>query len=158
MKQLTGILAACILILGLAGGSEAQSDNHSVTVTLSAINTIDVDNDVTLTINSATPGQDPDPVVDNATAELAWTTNASSKKITVETDLAAPNYTLEVEAINQTAGTPAGKATLSTTAADFLTGVGKTAGTCDLEYTASATVSDDPGTEVHTVTYTMTNE
>jgi len=161
MKKVSLIAGLMLLVAGMAW---AQSDSHTVTVTVSAINAINVDNDVTLTINAATAGQDPTPVSDNTTANLYWTTNASNRKIQVKTGAALPTgITLTVQAQNVTknsgSGDPAsaGTVTLSTTDQDFITGAGKSAGQCDLNYTASATVDADVASNNITVTYTITN-
>lgn len=161
MKRWSLIAALMLLASGMAW---AQSDSHTVTVTVSEINAINVDNDVTLTINAATPGQDPTPVSDNTTANLYWTTNAANRKIQVKAGAALPTgITLTVAAQNVTknsgSGNPsaAGTVTLSTSDQDFITGAGKSAGQCDLNYTASATVDADIQSNNITVTYTITN-
>ncbi|MBD3334864.1 MAG: hypothetical protein GF355_05060 [Candidatus Eisenbacteria bacterium] len=142
---------ACPVVLA------GPTDSHTVTVTVTAISEVGITGgNITLTIDSATPGSDPDDATDATTCDLDWTTNESSQKITVATDLASPNFTLSVEAINVTGGTSAGAVTLSTTAQDFVTGISTTTGSCDLSYTASANASDGTGTDVHTVTYTIT--
>ncbi len=159
MKKLiiSSIMAVSICLiatLALAG----DSDNHQVTVTVTAINEVVISGgNVTLTINSATSGSDPDDAVDNTTCDLEWTTNETSKKITVATSLASQNFTLKVVAQNVTGGTAATEATLTTTAADFVTGIATTTGSCDLQYTASATAAQGTGSDTHTtVTYTLT--
>ena len=158
-KFFIGLALIAVLALGLATMvMAASSDNHTVTVTVTAINEVGISGgNVTLTINSATPGSEPDDATDSTTTDLLWTTNESTKKITVDTDLAAPDFTLTVEAASVSGGTSAGEVTLSTTAQDFVTGVSTTTGSCDLSYTASATASDGTGSEVHTVTYTITD-
>ncbi len=144
----------CICAAGVA--SAASSDSHTVTVTVSAINELSIiGGNVTLAINSATAGSNPDDATDNTTCELAWTTNEASKKITVATSLAAPSFTLKVVAEHVSGGTAAAEVTLSTTAADFVTGVATTTGDCALSYTASATAAQGTGSDVHTVTYTI---
>jgi len=160
MKKLIVGMAVLGVILGLIGlAMAANTDFHTVTVTVEAINEAAITGgDLTLTINTATAGQEPDDAVDNTTCDLDWTTNEATKKITVETNLAAPTYTLKVVAQNVTGGTAAAEVTLSTTGADdFVTGVATTTGGCDLQYTASATAAQGTGSDVHTVTYTLTD-
>jgi hypothetical protein len=159
MGNRIAVLLCGVVLLGLAGPALAgDTDSHTVTVTVSAINEVGITGgNITLTINTATPGQDPDDATDNTTCDLSWTTNESTKKITVETDLASPKFELKVVAQNVTGGTAASEVTLSTTAADFVTGISTTTGTCDLAYTASADASDGTGSDVHTVTYTLTD-
>jgi hypothetical protein len=159
MKKLMLCSIFAILFCLLASASWAAStDSHQVTVIVSAISEIEVSGgNVTLTINSATAGSEPDDAVDNTTCDLLWTTNESSKKITVSTDLTTPNFTLKVAAQNVSGGRAASEVTLSTTAADFVTGIATTTGSCDLQYTASATVAHGTGTDTHaTVLYTLT--
>ena len=158
-KLIVGVvLLGGALVLGLIGLAMAQTDFHTVTVDVQAINEAAISGgDLTLTINTATAGQEPDDTVDNTTCDLAWTTNEDTKKITVETDQAAPTYTLKVVAQNVTGGTAAAEVTLSTTGANsFVTAISKTTGGCDLQYTASATAAQGTGSDVHTVTYTLT--
>jgi len=159
MKKLAVALLALVLYFGLAGvAMAANADSHMVTVQVSAINELAIDGeDLTLTINSATAGWDPEDATDDTTCDLLWTTNEPSKKITVVTDLAFPSFTLKVEA--QTiigGGTAAGEVILNTTGTDLVTGVATTTGGCDLKYTASATAEQGTGTETHTITYTLT--
>ena len=159
MRKLIVGMAVLGAVLGLIGlAIAANTADHTVTVTVEAINEAAITGgDLTLTINSATAGSEPDDAVDNTTCDLAWTTNEAAKKITVETDLAAPTFALKVLAQNVTGGTAAAEVTLSTTATNFVTGVATTTGGCDLQYTASATAAQGTGSDVHTVTYTLTD-
>ncbi len=137
----------------------AQTDNHTVTVTVVAINEVGITGgNLTLTINTATAGSNPDSQTDNTTCDLNWTTNQASKKITVGTSIVTPSFTLTVEAKNVSGGTAAGVITLSgASAQDFVTGVATTLGTADLEYIGSATAAQGSGSDAHTVTYTITD-
>ncbi len=157
MKSIWMILASVILIVSLVGPTPAaDNDNHQVTVTVNAINEAAIaGGNITLTISTATAGSDPDDATD-ATCTLAWTTNEASKKITVVTSEAAPTFTLKVVATGVTGGTAAAEVTVSTTATDFVTGVATTTGGCTLGYTASATAAEGTGSDVHTITYTIT--
>ncbi len=150
-------LAIVLLLLAACGPAWAASNvNHQVTVTVTAINEITLaGGNITLTINSATGGSEPDPAT-NATCSIAWTTTETGRKITAQTSLATPEYELEVEATGVTGGTTAGAVVLTTTGQDFVTGVAETTGGATLSYTATATASDGTGTEVNTVTYTVT--
>jgi predicted secreted Zn-dependent protease len=152
---------AVIAALAVSFGPAAMAgttDSHTVTVTVTTINELAITGgNLTLTINSATPGSGLDDAEDSTTCDLGWTTNSGTKKITVATDLAEPSFTLKVTAANVSGGTSAGQVTLSTTAQNFVTGVSQVAGTCDLDYVASAEVTDGTGTDTHTVTYTLTD-
>ena len=75
----------------------------------------------------------------------------------METNLASQNFTLKVLAQNVTGGTAAPEVTITNTATNFVTGIATTTGGCDLQYTASATAAQGTGSDVHTVTYTLTD-
>lgn len=158
MKRLIAVWLAVILVLGLGGVAVAtNSDSHTVTVQVSAINELAIiGGNLTLTINSATAGSEPDDATDSTTCDLLWTTNQASKKITVGTSLASQNFTLKVVAQNVSGGSAASEVTLSTTAQDLVTAIATTIGDCDLAYTVSATAADGTGSDIHTVTYTIT--
>jgi len=150
------VAAACWLG-GAPPASAAESDSHTVTVQVTAINEIAVSGgNVTLTIDSATAATQPLPALDSTTCDLLWTTNEADKKITVATDLAAPKFTLLLLAQNVSGGTAAPQVTLSTTAIDLVTGVSQSVGSCDLAFVAFATAAQGTGSDVHTITYTIT--
>lgn len=120
---------------------------------------------VLLNISTCTTGGQPDPVVDESTG-LRYFATLINHKITVKTSLSSQNFTLTVEAINigtsgdgGSGGSAQGVVTLSTTFQDLIRGIEE--GTlllpheCTLRYTASATVSQGTGSDVHTITYTI---
>ena len=137
----------------------AATDNHTVTVTVTAINELAITGgNITLTINTAVAGSEPSDAVDNTTCDLDWTTNEASKKITIVSNLslAAQSFTLLAVAQNVTGGTAASEVTVDDSADDFVTGVATTTGGCDLQYTGQALIADGTGSDVHTITYTLT--
>jgi hypothetical protein len=154
-------LLAAFLILGVIGYAlAADNDSHTVTVTVSAINELAITGgNVTLTINTATAGSEPSDAVDNTTADLDWTTNVASKKITIVSNLASgsQDFTLKAVAQNVTGGTAASEVTVNDSAADFVTGISTTTGGCDIQYTGQALIADGTGSDVHTITYTLTD-
>jgi hypothetical protein len=156
----TKFLIASVVIIILCAASTglaADNDNHQVTVTVNVINELAVaGGNIVLTITTATPGLDPDDATD-ATTSLDWTTNDTGKKITAATDNAAPTFTLKVNATGVTGGTSAGQITLTTVATDYVTGVATTIGGCTSTYTASATAAQGNGSDVHVVTFTLTD-
>jgi hypothetical protein len=122
--------------------------------------------DVSLTITTATAGQQPVSVQD-VSGQLEWTTLVTDpvKKIIAQTNLTSPSYTLSVRAVNISAGdgTGAGAVVLSTTPGDLVADIPSgilplDPGTCTLRYTASATASSGVGTDYHTVTFTITDQ
>ena len=159
MKRIRVLAVAVTVLVALAGVAwAADNDSHTVTVQVNAVNELAISGgNLTLTISSATAGSDLDDATDNTTCDLAWTTNQATRKITVVTDLGSPTFTLKVVAQNVAGGgSAASEVTLSTTAADLVTGVSQSSGGCDLAYTASATAAQGTGSDVHTVTYTVT--
>ncbi len=158
MKTIRVLLAISFLIIGLIEFcSAANNDNHQVTVTVNAINELALTGgNITLTINSAAAGSDPNDAT-NATCTLAWTTNETSKKITVVSSLASQNFALKVLATGISGGTAAPEVTVDNSADDLVTAVATTTGGCTLSYTAQATAAQGTGSDVHTtVTYTIT--
>ncbi|MBU0507587.1 hypothetical protein KKH27_01940 [bacterium] len=146
-----------VLMIGLASVAwAADNDNHQVTVTVEAINELAITGgNITLTINTATAGSDPDAVQD-ATCGLLWTVNTTNKKITVATNQASFDHTLLVVATGVSGGTAEPAVTLTNLAQDLVTAVAETLGSCTLEYTASATAAQGTQSVAHTITYTIT--
>ncbi|MBW8001591.1 MAG: hypothetical protein FVQ80_06165 [Planctomycetes bacterium] len=162
MKVLkTSFCVIVLLFLFVSAGIilASNTDNHTVTVTVTAINELEIiGGNITLTINTATAGSNPDDQTDSTTADLNWTTNEASKKITILSNIlaASANFTLTAEATSISGGTATAPQTPTTTAADFITGVATTIGTCDLTYVGSATAAEGTGSDAHTITYTLT--
>jgi len=158
MRRLTPFVA--LLCIGISPALGANSDSHTVTVTVNTINELTITGgNVTLTINAAVAGAEPTDATDASTS-LDWTTNdTNTKKITVGTDI-DPTYTLTVEATGVSGGTGQAAATLTLAAGaqDLVRDVSLTTGDCTLSYTASATAALGTGTDTHTVTYTLIDQ
>ena len=155
MQKFVVILVLALLVMSTT--AMAQSDNHTVTVTIPSINVVEVTGgNLTLTFVVPSPGDDPADVSDGTTCDLEWSTNTASQKITVVSNIASPVATLTVTAGSVSGGTSGGAITLNTTAGDFVTAVSTGTGNCDLQYSASCVAGDAAGSEVHTVTYTIT--
>jgi hypothetical protein len=151
-----------LLTASLAYASD--SDSHTVTVNVAEINEVEiVGGNVTLNIDSGTAESGPESAADSSTS-LFWSTNsADTKKITVETNLAAPLFTLSVEAQNLAGsgndiGSSAGRVFVSTTPQDFVTGIEQAEAHATLAYLAEAEASDGTGSDVHTITYTIIDQ
>jgi hypothetical protein len=163
ITRVVTVLACLVLALARAAGQSAQ-DGHTVTVVYPQRHDIVVaGGDITLTMVPKVDGSDPDPVTHNG-CDLIWMSNRNNRKrITVQSDLGSPTYTLTVQPSNiRGQGTPGAAASPLPIAMDggvhdFLLGVRRCLGQCDLIYTASARAGDPPVTEVHTVTYTFLN-
>jgi len=157
---LTASILALLFPSTLARAQTYGSRSHTVTVTVATISLLQVSaGSVSLTITGAgvVAGQDQMTIVDQSTS-LLWGVNSSTKKITVNTNLGAPIFTLKVFALNPTTGTASPEVTLVTTPRDFLLNVGRSSGSCTLRYTGEAFASQGTGTDTHTITFTVTNQ
>ncbi len=159
MKNLLSILVLAFLCCGLATTAIAQSATQDVTIVIADINEISVSGNLTLTINSATAGSNPDDATDNTTS-YSITTNGTLKKITGQLDVVyAAGISLKVNLSAPTGGTSQGQKTLTTIAQDLVTGIsGLAESAIQIAYTASATPAVPPNGagETHTVTFTIT--
>jgi hypothetical protein len=154
------IVLLCLVFFFAPKAFASDTDSHTVTVNVSSITELSIQGgNVTLTINSGTAESGPESASDSST-ELFWSTNEVDKKITVETNLAAPNFTLSVQADNiagsgTAIGTSAGQVFVSTTPQDFVTAISEAEAHAALAYFAEADASDGTGSDVHTITYTI---
>jgi len=127
--------------------------------------------DVLLNISACTAGGQPEPVTNEITGltyQYVTLLLPLLYTITVETNLPATQFTLKVEAVSlssASAGSAQGEVTLlnNTVSYDLITDIeGGTLvapqHTCTLKYTASATVSQGTGSDVHTITYTIVKQ
>ena len=157
MRRLSILIAVLVVACGSLPAFAASSDNHTVTVVIPTINELAITGgNITMTFVVPAAGNDPTNVTDS-TCSLDWSNNAASQKITVASNIASPVATLMVTASSVTGGTTGGQITLDDTAQDFVTAVTAANGGCTLDYEASALSSDTAGSEVHTVTYTITS-
>lgn len=155
MKSL--ITIALLLLAPSLSSAQFGSANHAVTVQVSAITVIQVSaGSVNLNIagSSAVAGQDQMSVSDESTT-LLWGTNSSGRKITVNSSLATPTFTLKALAVNPTQGSPAAEASLTSTPVDFMLNIGRSLGSCLIRYTGIALASQGTGTDSHTITFTI---
>jgi len=163
MKRLVMSLMVLGLIFGLT--CLAMADNvatQTVTFQVQAINELEVSaNPGTLTINTANAGDEPTSVTD-ATTTYRFTTNENSKKVTGAIDSNMPaNTTLEVNltaAGAPNAWTSNDYQSLSTTAADLVSGNRKRASGLTITYRFSATIDAGTLSDSRTVTFTLTNQ
>ena len=135
-------VAAAVLLILLATAASGSAQ----TISLSGGN-------ISLTFATPAAGSDLADVVDNTSCSLTWTPGTGNPKITVKSNIGAPWVTLKVEAINISGGTSTGVVTISNAPQNLISNLSN--GSCDLEYTASASLSDGAGTEVYTITYTV---
>ncbi len=161
MKSLKTLVMAVVLFVGFATVAHAQTANQAVTIVVSPINVMSVSSGtVSMTINSATAGSNPDNASDAATS-YAVTTNGTLKKITAALGTAyAGGISLALSLTAPTGGTSAGSVTLTTVAQDLVTGFANLAESGKgISYTASATAAaaTNGAGEAQTVTLTLTN-
>jgi hypothetical protein len=92
------------------------------------------------------------------TTTFYWASNYVAGKVTVQTNLANPRYTLHILALNPTApGSASLELIPSTTAQNLLTGIGRSMGSCTIRYTGVALATQAGGfSDNHTITYTVT--
>jgi hypothetical protein len=161
VKSFYTLLLTAAVGLGTVGVSSAQTANQTVTIVVADINMISVSSgSITMTINSATAGSNPDDATDTATT-YAITTNGSAKKITAALGTAyASGISLALTLTAPTGGTSAGAITLTTSAQNLVTGIATLAeSSLGISYTASATPSaaSNGAGEAQTVTLTVTS-
>ncbi len=155
-RALSFICVVVALLQGTAHG--AQTGTTAVTFTFQAINEIAVTGSPTLTINSAIAGQQPKPAID-ASSTYSISTNGTNKRITASINTQMPaNTTLEIQLTAPGSGTSMGYKTLSTVAADVVTGISYVAAASKtITYRFSATTAAGVLTKSCTVTLTLTD-
>ena len=161
MRKVSALFMAMALLCSTGITIAQTTAQHDVTISVSAISVIEMTGggNLTITISSVTdPGTDPDSET-STDRGLEWTTNETSKKITVQADAAYTTYSLKALATSVSGGgSAAAEVTFSDASAhDFVTGIATETGSCTIQYTARATASAGTGSETHTVTYTITD-
>jgi hypothetical protein len=140
--------------------SQQETAAQVVTLRVMELNKISlVGGPLTLQINSINDnaGQ-PNPAID-ASTKLLWTSNGDARKIAVGSDMASPRFILKIQAgkSGSGAGIAEPEITLSDNSPhDLILGVQRSAGSCDLTFTALASVQEGAGSETRLITYTIT--
>ena len=150
------LLCVMTLVWSEASGQFGVSSN-TITVQVQDITGIQVNvGSVNMAISgsNAVAGQDMMSTSDQSST-LLWGINSSNKKITVQTSLAAPSFTLKVVALSPSQGIASSEVTLNTTPQDLLLSIGKSSGNCILQYTGIALASQGAGNDAHTITFTV---
>lgn len=156
------LLVVLVAAAGLASTACAQfgTDNHTVTVFVQEITTIQADLGIVNMVISGTgvvAGENVMNVISEA-SRLLWGTNGSGRKTTVATNLVSPKFVMKVEALNPTQGTAAPEVVLTNTARDFLLNIGRSSGSCTIKYTGTATAEQGIGTDSHLITFTIQSQ
>jgi hypothetical protein len=160
IRQLVGIavlMALFVIAVPLFAGSTAT---QTITFSVNAIDQISVSgNPGAMSVSTATPGSGLDTVTDSSTT-YDITTNQSGQKITAVIDSGMPaGVTLQVQLAAPAGATSAGFVTLSTLAADAVTGISTLNQTgLGITYKLSATpVAGSMSSDTRTVTLTITS-
>lgn len=159
MKKLLLSIVAGVVVLA-CGNAFAQTATQTVTFEVQAIDEISVSgNPGALIVSSATAGSQPTAATD-ATTSYNITTNGTNKRVTGSIGVAMPaNTTLAVTLTAPTGGSGAGQVTLTTTAADLVTGISTLAESgMTISYNFSATAAAGVvASDTRTVTLTLTD-
>ena len=161
MKKYLVFILTVVLIFGLGSVALAATDSDDVTVTVEAIDLLNVPATTALTLGTTTPGAEAyDQGTQTDTDGLKYSHNsATGKKITA---LAVANVgddpndiTLTVAIEGQTAGTIVDAGTVVESAVQLWTGIEAGSYTLDLDWTADATLAETlAGDYIWTVTFT----
>lgn len=159
VMQLMVFLISLSLVFGFPAVSLAGNTvTHTVTVKVEPINEIALTGgDVTLLVTPDSSDPDSLKAQDDTSCDLIWTSNQADQKITVASDLHSPRFPLKAAARNVTGGAPVPEITLNTASNDFVTGISRTTGRCDVSYMVDVPEADEQGCDTHTITYTLSD-
>ena len=152
--------AAILCCAPIASAQVYGGDTQTIGVQVAPITVVTVQGGaVALNITDAdvVAGVDAMTVQDQNT-RLVWGTNSSARKITAQTSLASPLFQLRLIAASPTRGTPGPEMLLGTAPQNLLLGIGRSLGSCTLRYTGTALASQGIGTDIHTITFTVTTQ
>jgi len=140
-----GVLALAALGSSL-GAFAGDTANITLNYVVSAINQIATSvGAITLTIDAASAGSQPDADTNSDTVKYSITTNEGGKKLTAVIDVNMPEgltLKIDVTAPSSTGTTVAGAQTLSTTVVDVVTAIGAVAeADIDIALTLETTVT-----------------
>ncbi|MFH1454545.1 MAG: hypothetical protein ABIH00_11300 [Armatimonadota bacterium] len=158
MKKLLIVLVAIAFLTTAAFAG--STDTQTVYYEIDAINEIAMDADLTLTVNAADAGSEPNMDLDNSQTYDITTNTTAGKKITVAINANMPaNTTLIANMIAPTGGSTGGAKNLTTTAQDAVTSI-ETVAESGVEYnlTLTATVAAGlPADGSRVITFTLTD-
>jgi len=159
MKGLRAVLLTyCFTVFLSQAADGAQVGTSAVTFRFQEIDEIAITGSPLLTISSAVAGQEPQPVVDTSST-YSISTNGTNKRITASISRSMPPHTtLEIQLEDPGSGTSMGFVTLSTVAADVVTGISRAAAANrTITYRFSATTAAGILTKACTVTLTLSD-
>lgn len=156
----TVLIALCVVLFSSAAFA-ASSDTITVTYEVQAINELNIDGaSVTLTVNTATAGAEPTSATASTTYDITTNCASNAKKLTAAINSAMPaGTTLQLNVTAPSGGVSAGATTITTTAADVVTGIDAVAESdIAMNFTLAATVAAGVvGSASKTLTLTLTN-
>jgi hypothetical protein len=145
MKIFNTSLFFCICFLFFASlASAANYDTITVNYEVQAINELNIDGaSVTLTVNAATAGAQPNQVTTSSTYDITTNCAANAKKLTAEINSDMPSgVTLTLNVTAPTGGTSSGDVTISSTPANVVTAIDAVAeANINMTFKLDATVS-----------------
>jgi hypothetical protein len=135
-----------LALMGLAAGAALAGASDTITVNyeVTAINELTIaDASVTLTVNSATAGSNPDQASDSSTYSVTTNAGTDAKKITGVLNTAMPaGLTLQANLGAPAGATSAGATTLTASALDLVTLIDSVASSgLSLAFTLDATLA-----------------
>ena len=151
-----------IFVLSAAGNAvAANSDTMTIYYEVQAINEVNVDaSTVTLAVFSATAGAQPDYATSDTTYDITTNCAVNAKKMTAVINSDMPSgLTLEITAAAPTGASSEGYKSLSSSAADIVTGIDANA-TADISMTIRLSASVAAGVVAQaprTLTVTLTD-
>ena len=154
------LFSLCWLPASLGFSQVFGSGNHTVTVQILPVTDVQIIGgglNLTLSTADVVAGQ-ASMIVTDETSRLQWATNSSAQKITVSTNLAAPRFSMMLQAVNPTAGSASPEVALSTSPKNLVVGIGRSAGSCSLRYRGIADATQGIGTDNHVITFTVQGE
>lgn len=154
--RLNSALIIMVLLGFVSLAQAANTANQTVTISIDSINELATSGSPTLVIDSAAPGQAPNPVTDSSSNYL-FSTNISNRKLTAQLSAAMPVGTnLEVQ-LTTPGGTwsSSGKKTLSTSPVTLAQG-GRGYANKAITYSLSATAdAGELALDTRIVTFTL---
>jgi hypothetical protein len=162
MKIFNTTLFFCICFLFFASlASAANNDTITVNYEVQAINELNIDGaSVTLTVNAATAGAQPNQVTTSTTYDITTNCAADAKKLTaaINSDM-PPGVTLKLNLTAPTGGTSPGDVTISSTPEDVITAIDAVAeANINMTFKMDATVSAGVvASDSKTLTLTLTD-
>ncbi len=159
-KTIAKVLASLTFVVASLCAQHSTA-KQVLTLQVLELNKIDlVGTNLTLTVDAGDPSDLFQKPAVNTNTTLVWTSNGGTKKITVATSNSSSKFALKVSALDVSpgAGLTTAEVSFSDDATrDLIVGVGKSAGKCQLRFTAVANEKQSIGADAHVITFTITS-